>query len=310
MIRIGACGWQYLPAKGDKLRAYARLFDCVEVNTTYYHYPSLRMVNSWRRRVPSDFTFTLKAHRDISHVHEFRLVEEVYKSMEKMREYYKTLKAELLVLQLHYHSTPKKEYLEKLEEFFEHAAGYGMRLGLEARGAAWRTDRGRRILKELLSRHRVTHVFDAIYEEPVYYSDIVYSRIYGKGWHTLWVLDDDEVKEVAEKARNYSRDRLVMFMGHGVRMYTDALRVKAYLERGVLLNIYPKPGLEAVRQALMEKPVFPVTRDGLVSVHGWKVVDITTDRRVRLSKLFERIPDRVYTSVEDVLSEIRKTENL
>ena|GEM_PF-3910084 len=28
-------------------------------------------------------------------------------------------------------------------------------------------------------------------------------------WHTLWVLDDDEVTEVAEKARKYARDRLV-----------------------------------------------------------------------------------------------------
>ena len=304
MIRIGACGWQYLPVKGDKLRAYAKLFDCVEINTTYYHYPSLRMVSSWRRRVPSDFAFTLKAHRDISHAYEFRPVEQVHKSMEKMREYYKTLRAELLVLQLPYRSTLMKEYIERLEEFFEHAADYGMRLGLEARGPAWRTARGRRVLKELLSRHRVTHVFDASYEEPVYYSDIVYSRIYGKGWHTLWVLDDDEVKEVAEKAKKYARDRLVMFMGHGIRMYTDALRVKAYLERGVLLNIYPKPGIEAIRAALLEKPRFPATKKQLIKTHGWKVVDIAEGRRIRLSNLLKSIPDKVYYSIDDILTKI------
>jgi uncharacterized protein YecE (DUF72 family) len=49
----------------DRLGLYARLFDCVEVDATYYTLPVRRMVEGWYSRTPADFLFTLKVTRDL-----------------------------------------------------------------------------------------------------------------------------------------------------------------------------------------------------------------------------------------------------
>ena len=74
-IRVGCCSWTseawwgrvYPPgiADGERLRVYARLFDTVEVDSTYYRSPARAMVDGWRRKTPDDFRFTLKCPRDL-----------------------------------------------------------------------------------------------------------------------------------------------------------------------------------------------------------------------------------------------------
>lgn len=74
-IRLGTSGWKYddwkgvfLPSKPtDELAAYARVFDTVEIDSTWYHTPARRVVESWRRRVPEDFRFAAKVPRAITH---------------------------------------------------------------------------------------------------------------------------------------------------------------------------------------------------------------------------------------------------
>jgi uncharacterized protein YecE (DUF72 family) len=56
-IHVGCCGWSYLNEKefGDllarnytsKLQAYAQLFDCVEVNSTFYRIPRVSTAEKW-----------------------------------------------------------------------------------------------------------------------------------------------------------------------------------------------------------------------------------------------------------------------
>jgi uncharacterized protein YecE (DUF72 family) len=49
----------------DRLQLYAQLFDCVEVDATYYTLPARRMVEAWYSRTPSEFVFALKMTRDL-----------------------------------------------------------------------------------------------------------------------------------------------------------------------------------------------------------------------------------------------------
>jgi uncharacterized protein YecE (DUF72 family) len=49
----------------DRLRLYSGLFDCVEVDATYYTMPVRRMVEGWYARTPPEFLFTLKVTRDL-----------------------------------------------------------------------------------------------------------------------------------------------------------------------------------------------------------------------------------------------------
>ncbi len=49
----------------DRLGLYARLFDCVEVDATYYTLPTRHMVEAWYSRTPAEFLLTLKVTRDL-----------------------------------------------------------------------------------------------------------------------------------------------------------------------------------------------------------------------------------------------------
>jgi uncharacterized protein YecE (DUF72 family) len=70
-LRIGTCSWadealsKYfyppgLPA-GERLAYYAREFDAVEVDSTYYRLPAEEMVARWAERTPDDFVMHVKA---------------------------------------------------------------------------------------------------------------------------------------------------------------------------------------------------------------------------------------------------------
>ena len=77
-IRIGCSGWNYahwrqriypkgLPQK-RWLEYYARLFDTVELNTTFYRLPDVSAVEGWVAHTPPDFLFAVKASRYLTHI--------------------------------------------------------------------------------------------------------------------------------------------------------------------------------------------------------------------------------------------------
>jgi len=80
-IRIGCSGWNYASWKqafyeGRPSRAwlehYARHFDTVEVNTTFYRLPRRESVAAWERTVADDFCFAVKTSRYLTHVKRLR----------------------------------------------------------------------------------------------------------------------------------------------------------------------------------------------------------------------------------------------
>ncbi|MCL5979137.1 MAG: DUF72 domain-containing protein [Gammaproteobacteria bacterium] len=75
--RIGCAGWYYphwrgpfypdgLPAHGW-LDFYARHFDTVEINSSFYRLPGEKALYTWQERTPSGFCFASKASRLITH---------------------------------------------------------------------------------------------------------------------------------------------------------------------------------------------------------------------------------------------------
>jgi uncharacterized protein YecE (DUF72 family) len=77
-VRIGCSGWQYKDwrerfyPKGCPqsrwLQYYARHFDTVEVNSTFYRLASRDAVARWVENTPDDFVFALKASRYMTHL--------------------------------------------------------------------------------------------------------------------------------------------------------------------------------------------------------------------------------------------------
>jgi uncharacterized protein YecE (DUF72 family) len=82
VVRIGTQGWNYAawlgpfyPAATRQsafLSVYARAFDTVEVDATFYSVPSASTVRGWAERVPPGFTFALKMPQEVTHVHRLR----------------------------------------------------------------------------------------------------------------------------------------------------------------------------------------------------------------------------------------------
>jgi uncharacterized protein YecE (DUF72 family) len=75
MTKIGICAWadqaliddgSFYPRRSmsadARLRYYARFFDTVEVNSSYYAIPAARNVLQWTERTPPGFVFNVKAY--------------------------------------------------------------------------------------------------------------------------------------------------------------------------------------------------------------------------------------------------------
>src|SRR5436190_18262057 len=79
--RVGTSGWSYPPNTGpgswtgifyplsrtDELKFYARYFNAVEINSTFYRPCSPKTAESWAERTPDDFEFTVKAWQQFTH---------------------------------------------------------------------------------------------------------------------------------------------------------------------------------------------------------------------------------------------------
>jgi uncharacterized protein YecE (DUF72 family) len=78
-VRIGCSGWNYAHWRNDvfyppRLAArrwldhYARTFDTVEINMTFYRLPKIEAVARWVAESPPGFLFAIKVSRYITHV--------------------------------------------------------------------------------------------------------------------------------------------------------------------------------------------------------------------------------------------------
>ncbi len=83
-VRIGTSGWSYPGGRGtwngvfypakearprgfDELEFYARWFDTVEVNSTFYGQPRARVTQAWADRTPATFEFAVKLFQKFTH---------------------------------------------------------------------------------------------------------------------------------------------------------------------------------------------------------------------------------------------------
>ena len=154
-IRIGTSGfiydhWRgrfYPPtARGSELELYARSFDTVELNVTFYRMPPSSTFRSWAARVPDDFVFAVKASRYLTHVRRLREPNEpVAFLMERAGELGSHLGP--ILLQLPPDMPVDLDRLSATLEAFPCSA----RIAFEPRHSSWFTEG----LRQLLTEHNV-----------------------------------------------------------------------------------------------------------------------------------------------------------
>jgi uncharacterized protein YecE (DUF72 family) len=150
-IRIGTSGWQYADWRGVLypprlpqrlwLEEYARHFDTLELNNSFYRLPSNDTFAAWRQRLPVGFVVAVKASRYLTHIRRLRdPAEPVARLMAAAGGLGDRLGPILLQLPPTQRAEPGR-LAETLALFPD-----GSRIAVEPRHASWWTDETRQVL--------------------------------------------------------------------------------------------------------------------------------------------------------------------
>jgi uncharacterized protein YecE (DUF72 family) len=295
---VGAGGWAYFPTKSNsQLKAYSEAFNFVEVNYTFYEYPDRRRVESWRRSVPEDFTFSVRCHQELTHKIRLKPTNEAYQVLGKMLNYCRILKAPFLVLETPASYEFTNKTVDEAREFLIASNLKDVRLVWENR--AMMTQQA----KELMQEMNIVNAVDLSVETPLFPSDTIYTRLFGKGKHNIYQFTDAELQEISDKIL-MSKAKTAALSYHGVRMYSDALRFAAHMKTGTFPSITPFVGAKSAKAVLSEDTHFPISKQRLIDDQGWKVFDATKEERIHLSEWLKEIPEKVYSRLEEVVNEL------
>lgn len=146
-IHIGTMGWSYDFWKGDLypegikakefLSVYARHFDTVEVNNTFYRIPSRKTVENWRDQTPDEFIFSAKFPRKITHI---KMLQDCQEEVDVFIDHMSVLgdkdKDKLGPLLLQFPSQFKPESISILKDFLPNLPE-GYRYAVEVRNKKW-----------------------------------------------------------------------------------------------------------------------------------------------------------------------------
>jgi uncharacterized protein YecE (DUF72 family) len=297
---VGTGGWAYfmVPSKSP-LKAYSEVFNFVEVNSTFYEYPELREVERWRLAVPESFTFSVRCHQDLTHRIGLKPVDEAYYVFGRMVAYCEVLDAPFLVLETPASYVIGQGDVDRARDFFSSVNLRGVRLVWEVRAPVTSA------VLDLMQDFNIVQCVDLSVEASSLASDVVYSRLFGKGKHNVYQFTDSELLAVDREVESIG-PRLAVLSYHGVKMNMDAARFMQYKESGTFMPVTAYTGVDSVRAVLAEDAVFPVSKSALIEDQGWKVVDLSVDKRVHLADLLVNIPEKTYKGIDEVAAALER----
>ena len=146
-VWIGTSGWVYehwkngvfypekLPAD-QQLGFYARQFQTVEVNYSFYRLPDRGVFEGWRNQTPREFLFAVKGSRYLTHLKKLKDPEE---PLGRLMEHAGGLREKLGPILFQFpHTWPV--HIERLEPFVRLLKSYeGRRFAFEFRHQSWLT---------------------------------------------------------------------------------------------------------------------------------------------------------------------------
>ena len=160
-IRVGCSGWNYASWKDEFyegkparlwLEHYARHFDTVEINNTFYRLPRREAVAAWARTVPGGFTFAVKTSRYLTHI---KRLKDLGPGLDRFYERIEPLRSSLKLGPLLWQLPPNfRRDDERLASALERLDRTSERHCFEFRHASWFSEDVYALLRE----HRVALV--------------------------------------------------------------------------------------------------------------------------------------------------------
>lgn len=228
-VKIGISSWTDLPGfypEGIKANArlgwYARSFDVVEINTSFYRVVAPHVYQRWLSQTPTSLTFDIKAFRELTHErHEstHNVFREFRNSLDPLRTD-RRLGAILFQFPPGFvNSQANRAYVAALSNLMP-----GDRIAVEFRHASWLDDEHRNQTIELL---RDRNIALAVIDEPslpprtiplvpvATSGEVAYVRLHGRnaqGWsgdreqRYAYDYSQSELEAMADIVRSLSRE--------------------------------------------------------------------------------------------------------
>lgn len=307
-VRIGTSGWNYpapgygpwtgvfyplkqgqtIPgtkAKFDELAYYAARFDTVEINNTFYRPPAVKVAQSWAKRTPPGFEFSLKLFQDFTHKRKVKQADvDAFKhGIEPLAN-----AGKLGALLCQFPASFKRDdesvaYLTWLLETFA-----DQRCAVELRHRSWSDDFGATL--QLLNEHDAAFVQ---IDEPKFRTSIrqnqlpnitsfYYLRAHGRNWKKWWrhehkderydylytAAEIQEFGETLEAVRQIVKKAYGYMNNHAdAKAVANAIELKHFLKEPVPGDLNPEmlkryPELKDIVPVSKKQEVFVAVKNG------------------------------------------------
>lgn len=204
---IGTSGWTYRSWAGsfypetlrpsDLLPYYSHRFPTVEVNTTFYRFPSTALVKGWERKSPPGFVFSVKAPRYFTHLKKLNVNDDDFRSrfsdfLERLTPLEKKLGPILFQLPPNLSNDLErlKNFLAFLPSVFSYAVEFRHASFFEER--VYELLRKRGVAITIVSAPGIPYV-------PMTTAGFAYFRLHGASSWYNYHYSYDELKDVAAK---------------------------------------------------------------------------------------------------------------
>jgi len=197
-IHVGTSGYSFkdwlgtiYPAgmkAGDFLSHYAKMFDSVEINSTYYHVPPPSMFANMLKKVPSDFTFVVKVPKEMTHDRE-KLASVVSPFIDGIAPLMEAGQLGGLLAQFPYSFKSTSEGIDHLKRLADAFAECETPMNIEFRHTSWYNDETYATLEKLglgFVNVDLPPLLGLPGASNIVTSDVAYYRLHGRNAKMWW----------------------------------------------------------------------------------------------------------------------------
>ena len=259
-LRIGTSGYSFSDWVGtvypegtrpaDMLRTYARDFDAVEINFTYYRDPAPEIFEGMLRKVPADFEFVVKAPKGMTHEREaIASVDTSFvKSLKPLIESGQLGGVIAQFPQAFHLNDSALDHLKKIADVF---VPNDIKTSVEFRHKGWNQDRVYELLEKLelgFVNVDLPRISALPLPTNIMTNDVAYYRLHGRNkamWYNPptgshrydYLYNDEELEEWAQRIEGSlgTARKVYVFTNncHKGSSFVNGLRLKQRFEQAV-----------------------------------------------------------------------------
>jgi uncharacterized protein YecE (DUF72 family) len=237
-IHVGCSGWNYSEWRDNFyegatqkkfFEVYSQTFDTVEINNTFYKFPTESVIQKWEKESPENFIFSIKAPRLITHTKN-RFSEEL---VSKFYSVISLLKNKLGCILFQF--PPSFKYDKKILDHIVENLNYDYRNVIEFRHSSWEIDSVFNLFKEKgiifcnlsspIENQRPPYVIHHTAED-------MFIRFHGVAHWYNHNYSEEELKKWADKVKEFGPKRVWAYFNNtsrGDAVY-NAIRFRELLE--------------------------------------------------------------------------------